>query len=151
MRTSLHLLTLLIFVFALVGCSDGPSNSQLNKAFKDYQSENSIDGVIIVDSIKKTNGYTLDDFYIVEISFDQRFLTDVDGAVALLNKEIANTKTTSLADEMMAGLVGMMSNVGMVRMAMVSEYGNFSAGDVSQATDSLRFIETENGWRRYYD
>ncbi|MGB3725403.1 MAG: hypothetical protein WA981_06520 [Glaciecola sp.] len=140
--------TIAICVF-LGGCSKSPSNGDLDRAFENYATNNGVDGVLLIENIRKTNGYLLDGIYTVEISFERHFLIGIDEAIANVNKNTKAAKSSNIAENMALGLVGLMSGTGFLRLGFIQEYGEFSAGDIQYMTHQITFIETENGWQVY--
>ena len=149
MKKKFRIIFVALISVVIVGCSDGPSSSTLNKAYEDYAIENAVDGIFNIQNVQKTNGYMLDGIYNVEISFERHFVAGVDEVINQLNSEVASSEPTNKMEKMAMGLFGMASGTGMLRMVLVNQYGEFSRGEVHNMTHKIQFVETENGWQTY--
>lgn len=139
-----------LFLFIMISaCSDRPSGSVITSAIEDYADSESIDGVFVVKNAKKNNGYMLDEFYNLEISYDRYCLVGIDEAISIMNQELASAKPTNLAEGLTLGVFGMASGTGMLKLALANEYGYFSKGETLHETATIRFIKTDNGWQVY--
>ncbi|KAA1176086.1 hypothetical protein FWJ25_02845 [Marinobacter salinexigens] len=105
----------------LAGCSDSPSNSDIESALNAMNSESFTE----VSDFEKVNGYA---------EGENRYVVDV-------NYELTFTKGL---DELMAESSGLEKMaLGMLKMTM----GDFEEGDTMEDSTSITFVDSENGWR----
>lgn len=143
---------MLVCVALLVSaCSNKPGSGVVNEAMEQYATEQGIEGVFEVTDTERTNGYQLNDFYVVEFNYELTAQMSLDEAVAYLNNEVQKSEPTTMAEQMAKGLMGLASNVGLIKMGLSEQYGNFAKGDTVSGTGKLQFIDTENGWQLYND
>lgn len=140
---------LMLMAFMLSACSNKPGSSVVNEAMEQYATEQGIEGVFEVTDTERTNGYQLNDFYVVEFNYELTGQMSLDEAVTYLNNEVQKSEPTTMAEQMAKGLMGLASNVGLIKMGLSEQYGNFAKGDKITGSGKLKFIQTENGWQLF--
>ncbi|SFM22054.1 hypothetical protein [Marinobacter zhejiangensis] len=121
MARAVKLAGALLAAVLLAGCSDAPSNSDIEDALNALNSESFTE----VTDFEKVNGYPEGEHrYVVEVNYEITFTQDLDELI-----------TEASGMERMA--------LGMLKMAV----GNFEEGDTMEDSTSITFVDTENGWR----
>lgn len=105
----------------LAGCSDTPSNGDIEDALNALNSESFTE----VTDFEKVNGYAEGEHrYVVEVNYEITFTQDLD--------------------ELMAEAQGLdRMALGMLKIAV----GNFEEGDTMEDNTTITFVDTENGWQ----
>ncbi|SDX15486.1 hypothetical protein [Marinobacter mobilis] len=105
----------------LTGCSDTPSNGDIEDALNALNPQSFTE----VTDFEKVNGYAEGEHrYVVEVNYEITF--------------------TQGMNELMAEASGMEKMaLAMLKMAV----GDFEEGDTMEDTTSLTFVDSENGWQ----
>ena len=128
------ILTAIIFLFVLAGCSSKPSSGDIEDQVIKNLLRDGLGEIIAIENFEKINGYEKDSrTYTAEIEYDVVFIEGLEG----IAKMASNEAQGSPLDAMQAGLV-----IVMLRM----KFGNFDAGYRFRKTENVTFVDSENGW-----
>ena len=135
----------------LVACSNKPGADLVNQSMEKLLKSEAVEGVFEIKNVKRVNGFKLNDFYNVEISFERHCLVGIDEAALKINdldiRDEDDPKT--LVEGMLTEFIGMIAETGVLQYDLKGKYGDFNQGDVLQETAKIRYIKTENGWMEY--
>lgn len=147
-NTLISIFVVLCYLF-ITACSDMPGKQVLEQAIHQQLKAENVNGVFEIKNAEKENGFVLNDLYHAEISYERHCLVGIDEAVEIMQQQLAESRSESLTDSMMAGVYGLASRIGLSRLNLKEKYGEFSKGDVIKEKITIKFIKTEQGWRVY--
>jgi hypothetical protein len=115
----------------LTACSNEPASADIEKALIE---KHVVEGVMSLDDWNRSNGYKpSDNRYVVDVEYSLKFEQSYDEFAQMLKSEAGG------------GFTGFATGVALMGVQM--EYGKFSKGDVIQGSETLKFVETEQGWQ----
>lgn len=129
----LTLFFIAVTAFFITGCSDTPSERQIQTLLQ-QQFDSRYDGLVSIEDTKKLNGWQeKEQFYTAEVSyqitFNKSFKDYMDEQTALPGNPL---------EKMSKGM-----SVGMLKL----QFGSFKANDVYQVKEQiLQLRDTEQGW-----
>ncbi|SMY33281.1 hypothetical protein [Photobacterium andalusiense] len=113
-------------ILLLTGCTEIPNDTTLEKAFYSAAQSSKANTILTVDNFVKVSGYIKQDYYIAEISYDIRFISNQE------EQQTINKDTLT-------------SGLGLHALSM--EYGQYKLGDISSNQQQVIFIKTRAGWQ----
>ncbi len=131
----MRILTLVIIALLFSGCSNKPSESEIEQMVQNAFVETADSQLFQFINFEKINGFQQDDgkVYIAEIRYELEFKKGIEE----LEDDLKNQFQKDIVGSIGSGL-----NV----MALKIKYGDFKSGDSITYEDKKTFIKTENGW-----
>lgn len=150
-------LLILVLGVHLAACADKPGGAALEEGKAAFlASEADGLGIYEIRNLRRENGYRLGDYYHVELAFERHFLVGLDEATHRIEQAVSeglapgvDQAQPDLASALVAGAFVLAARTGFLRVALLAEYGAFRKGDVIPDIATLRFLQTERGWRFY--
>lgn len=131
----------LMFLF-LSACSDRPSFVSVKKALELLQKSESLQNVIDVKKVEEIGSYKSDSEFVVNFTFEQHFLLDLQEAAKLMNEVIVTSHPELSANSSVATI----SHQKNIEHLLLEKYGIFLKGDIRQRNVNLVFKKNEGQW-----
>ncbi len=128
---------LFITLLLLIGCSEKPSQSEIEKLINEKFYSNEL---YDVENLKKVNGYQHNNTYVVELEYDMVFKLSL--------RDLAEEAKKMSQEERQAALLsGFMGEQSLFLIRAL--FGDFKKGDRFNKKEEVTLINTEKGWRIY--
>ncbi|MFD0949909.1 hypothetical protein ACFQ0F_05825 [Paraperlucidibaca wandonensis] len=126
---------LFVLIFALIGCSDKPSDNEIEEQIVGNLLSNGGDEIFRIENFEKTNGFEKDSkTYIADVKYELVFKKSLHEVAQQLKQE---------SQESPFGRMG--AELGV--MALKMQFGSFEAGHKVSKEEKISFNKTENGWQ----
>ena len=129
-----YLISILVFLFILSGCSGKPSNNEIKKKVIENLLSDGFEEILTIENFEKTNGYEKDSqTYVAVVKYEIVFQKGLQD----LSKQLRKEYEGSLLGPMQADAI---------TMALEMQYGNFKEGYRVKKDEQFTFIKAESGW-----